>query len=118
MSDKTAPNSPRPPAEPRNPLYLLLLVAGLVFTLTAVAYALIPLLEQQALDAGEAPPPSAFRDTLRRDGGRWLLYELAAVVVLSIASMGLDRLRSLQKQKAAATIPPTSPPDPSPTPSP
>jgi uncharacterized membrane protein len=96
-----------PPTEPRNPLYLLLLFVSLVFVVTALAYAVVPVLEQKAIDAGELPPPSPFRDALRTDGGRWLLYEVAAIIVLSIASMALDRLRSLQKQRSEATIPPT-----------
>jgi hypothetical protein len=100
--------------EPRNPLYLLLLLASLLFVLTALAYAFVPILEQKAADAGQPAPPSEFRDTLRKDGWRWLLYEVGAIVVLSVASMGLDRLRSLQKQRAGVTIPPVKEQKPSP----
>ena len=100
--------------EPRNPLYLLLLLASLLFVVTALAYAVVPTLEQKAADAGQPPPPSAFRDALRQDGWRWLLYEVGAVVVLSVASMAVDRLRTLQKQRAGATIPPTNEEKPSP----
>jgi len=67
---------------------------------TALAYALVPSLEEKAIEAGQAPPPSPFRDALRSEGWRWLLYEVAAVVVLSILCMGLDRLRSLKKERA------------------
>jgi hypothetical protein len=95
-----------PQTEPRNPFYLLLLIAGLVFTITALAYAIIPTLEEKALRAGQAPPPSAFRDALRTDGWRWLLYEVAAMIVFGLLSMGLDRLRRLQNERSAATIPP------------
>ena len=94
------------PPEPRNPFYLLLLVAGVVFTATALAYAVVPVLEQKAADAGQPPPPSPFRDALRADGWKWLLVELAVVAVLAIASMVWDRLRSLKKERDAATIPP------------
>lgn len=90
--------------EPRNPLYLLLLIVGLLFTITVLAVALVPVLEQKAFDAGETPPPSPFRDALRRDGWKWVLYEVAALVVLGLASMGLDRWRRLQKERASATI--------------
>ena len=92
--------------EARNPFYLLLLLAGLLFVVTALAYAVVPTLEQKAKDAGQPPPPSAFRDTLRKDGWRWLLCEVGAVVVLSVASMTVDRLRTLKKQREEATIPP------------
>jgi hypothetical protein len=98
--------------EPRNPFYFLLLFAGLVFTITALSWWAIPVLEQRAADTGEPLPPSAFRDALRADGGRWLLYELGALFVFGIASMGLDRLRALQKQRAGDTIEPSHFPRP------
>jgi len=102
------------PTEPRNPMYLLLLLASLLFVVTALAYAVVPVLEQKATDAGQPPPPSEFRDALRKDGWRWLLYEVAAVVVLSIASMTVDRLRTLQKQRTKVTIAPVKEEKPSP----
>ncbi|HEY7157127.1 MAG TPA: hypothetical protein VH575_24430 [Gemmataceae bacterium] len=100
--------------EPRNPLYMLLLLASLLFVVTALAYAVVPVLEEKAADAGQPPPPSAFRDALRKDGWRWLLYEVGAVVVLSVASMTVDRLRTLKKQRAAVTISPPKEEKPSP----
>jgi bacteriorhodopsin len=99
--------------EPRNPLYLLLLLASLLFVVTALAYAVVPVLEQKATDAGQPPPPSVFRAALRKDGWRWLLYEVGAVVVLSVASMTVDRLRTLKKQRGDATIAPASEDKPS-----
>ena len=101
----TLPNMPR---EPRNPLYFLLLLASLLFVVTALAYAVVPVLEEKARDAGQAPPPSPWRDALRQDGWKWLLYEVAAMIVLGLSSMGLDRLRRLQKERAEATMPPPS----------
>ncbi len=92
--------------EPRNPLYLLLLLASLLFVVNALAYAVVPVLEQKAKDAGQPPPPSEFRDALRKDGWRWLLYEVGGVVALSVASMAVDHLRTLQKQREQVTIPP------------
>lgn len=92
-------------AEPKNPFYLLLLVLGLVFILTVLAVAVVPILEQKARDAGEEPPPSPFRDSLRQDGWRWLLYEVAALVVVGLASMGLDRWRRYRLENASRTNP-------------
>jgi hypothetical protein len=100
--------------EPRNPLYLLLLVASLLFVVTALGYALVPVLEQKAVDAGQPPPPSEFRDALRQDGWRWLLYEVGAIVILSVASMTVDRLRTLKKQRGEVTIPTGNEEKPSP----
>jgi hypothetical protein len=96
----TASSSP----ERRNPFYILLLISSFLFVLTALACALVPTLEQKAIDAGQPPPPSAFRDALRRDGWQWLLYEVAAVVLFGLLSMFLDRLRRLQNERAAAKI--------------
>lgn len=99
-------------SEPRNPFYLLLLIASLVFVATALAYGVLPVMEEKAAQAGQPPPPSAFRDALRNDGWKWLLYELAIMTGFAILSMGLDRVRSLQKARTQRTIPPSqqSPP--------
>jgi hypothetical protein len=85
--------------EPRNPFYLLLLIVGMVFVLTVLTYALVPVLEQKALDAGTVPPPSPFRDALRRDGWKWVLGEVALLVVVGLLSMGLDRCRRWQRER-------------------
>src|SRR5262249_11281156 len=92
--------------EPRNPFYFLLLLTSLLFVVTALAYAIIPTLEEKARDAGEPPPASSFRESLRYDGWLWLLYQVGAMLVFGLLSMGLDRLRRLQKERAEATIPP------------
>lgn len=95
-------------AEPRNPFYLLLLIVGLVFVLTVMAYAVVPMLEQKAMDAGQMPPPreeSWFRKTLHEDGWKWVLAEVALLVVLGLASMGLDRYYRWQKE---SETPPTN----------
>ena len=78
---------------------MLLLLASVLFVGTALAYALVPSLEEKAAEAGQVPPQSAFREALRSHGWRWLLYEVAAIVVLSALCMGLDRLRSLKKER-------------------
>lgn len=97
--------------QPRNPFYLLLLLASLLFVVTALAYALVPFLEDEAVQAGQTPPPSPFRATLRADGWLWILGEVAALVVLGCLSMALDRLRTLQKERAERRIA-ASPPGP------
>jgi hypothetical protein len=84
--------------EPRNPFYLLLLVASLVFVLTALAYVVVPIVEEKAKEAGAIPPPSPLRDALREQGWKWLLYEVAAMIVFGLASMGLDRWRRYQRE--------------------
>lgn len=88
----------------RNPFYYLLLIASFVFMGTALAYAVIPVVEQNAADMGQPPPPSLLRDTLRADGGTWLLVELGFMVLFGALSMGLDRLRSLRKEREEAMM--------------
>ena len=85
--------SPAPPAEPRNWFYLLLNLAGVLFVITALAYAVVPVLEEKAAEAGRPATPSSLRDALRTDGWWWLLVEAGVVAILALASMGLDRWR-------------------------
>lgn len=89
-----------PAPEPRNPFYFLLLLASLIFTINAVAVAVVPTLEEKAREAGHPPPPSAWRDALRHDGWKWALVEGGAMIVFGLLSMGLDRRRRLQRERA------------------
>jgi hypothetical protein len=93
-------------SEPRNPFYFLLLVASMVFVITALAVSFVPVLEDKARQAGADVPQDDLRQSLRTDGWRWLLIEMVAVVVFALASMVVDRLRRLQKERAEATIGP------------
>ena len=88
------------PSEPRNPFYFMLLGVGLIFIVTVLAYAVIPVLEEKAKDAGTMPPPSPFRESLRDDGWKWVLAEVALLVVLGLASMGLDRWQRWKAERA------------------
>lgn len=96
---------------PRNPLYLLLLIASLIFVLTALAYAVVPVLEDKAIEAGQDPPPSPFRAELRQHGWKWLLVEVAAIIVLGLASMILDHLRLQNAPPSDKIAPESKPPD-------
>src|ERR1700751_512966 len=92
------------PSEPRNPFYFLLLITGAIFTITVLAMAVVPVLEKKGLDEGEMPPPSPFRKALHEHGLTWVICEVVALIIFGLASMGLDRWRRLQKERAAATI--------------
>ncbi|MER3417375.1 MAG: hypothetical protein C4297_14370 [Gemmataceae bacterium] len=60
-----------------NPFYALLLLASLLFVITALAYALVPW-ERQPL-------------WFQRHGWKMLLVETSVVIVLGLAAMVLDR---------------------------
>ncbi len=94
------------PPDPRKPFYTLLLLSSLLFVITALAWAIVPTLEEKARAAARPLPASEFRIILRENAGNWLLYEVAAMIVFGLLSMGLDRLRRLQKERAEATIAP------------
>jgi hypothetical protein len=91
-------------SEPRNPFYFLLLLVSMLFVITALAYGVVPVLEDKARAAGQAPPPSPFRASLRTEGWKWLLAEVVIMGLFAFLSMGLDRLRSLKKEREAGRI--------------
>ncbi len=97
------------PPEPRNPFYILLLLISLAFVVTALAYAVVPVLEQKAKEAGGDVPPSPFRESLREHGWKWLLYQVAGMIVAGLASMGLDRWRRHQSERATRLPSPDAP---------
>src|SRR5438874_12230697 len=78
---------------PRNWFYALLNAASLAFVATALAYAVVPVLEQKAADAGNPVDASPFRTALRENGWWWLLIEAGVIGALALASMGLDHRR-------------------------
>ena len=80
-----------PSTEPRNWFFTLLVPASVLFVVTALAFAIVPTLEDRAAQAGSTPPPSMFREALREDGWWWLLIEAGIVVVLSVSAMVWDR---------------------------
>jgi hypothetical protein len=87
--------------EPRNWFYLLLNLASVLFVVTALAYAIVPVLEEKSAEAGRPVPPSPLRTSLREDGWLWLLCEAGVVVVCALASMGLDRYRRWRKERTS-----------------
>jgi hypothetical protein len=83
----TQPQTPR-----RNWFFTLLIPASIAFAVTAVALAVVPVIEERAAQAGSPPPESTLRAALRRDGWVWLLIETGIVIVLSLAAMTWDWL--------------------------
>jgi hypothetical protein len=102
-----------PQPEPRNPFYFLLLIVGMLFIVTVLAYAVIPVMEQKAEEAGATLPEQRWSKTLDQDGPRWVLTEVALLVIFGLLSMGLDRYRRWKQEEAE---PPAPPPTPAPAP--
>ena len=67
--------------EPLNPFYLVLLLASIAFTVTALAYAF---------------PLDRLPEWFQVHGWRLLLVEVAVIVVSGLASMALDRWRQMR----------------------
>lgn len=84
--------------EPVNPFYVLLVLLGIVFLVTACAYgvmayrALSPEVARQA-------KPHPLTEFLDDHGVELLGGELALLAVASFAAMGLDRWRDLRRPK-------------------
>ena len=78
----------------RNPFYFLLLAASMLFIATALAYGILPQMEDNAASVGPRPAQAPFRAALRTHGPRWLFFELAAMALFVVLSLGLDWWRS------------------------
>lgn len=93
--------------EPRNLFYLLLLLASLFFVVTALAYAVVPMLQEKSTGSSD---PSFIRTSLSKHGWVWLSIELGFMLLFGLASMLLDRsrLRRLQITAEKGTMPQNS----------
>ena len=82
--------------EPVNPFYVLLVVLGVVFSITAFAYTAMA---YRAISRATSPAAAqeveqhALTDFLDRHGVALLSWELGLLAVASFAAMGLDRFR-------------------------
>jgi hypothetical protein len=83
-----------------NPFYILLVVAGTLFTVTACAYGVMAVRHLHAADrlrpglarqATLTEPDIGFMQLMDEHGGRLMLVELAILGVTSLAAMGTDR---------------------------
>ncbi|HMC63825.1 MAG TPA: hypothetical protein VKI65_02695 [Gemmataceae bacterium] len=92
--------------EARNPFYFALLIACLLFVITVLAVAVVPVLKANAVAAGAEVPREGFHRVIQEHGLWWLLYEVAAIIVFGLLSMALDRVRRLKKERAEVARPP------------
>jgi hypothetical protein len=86
--------------DPANPFYVLLVVLGVVFLVTACAYSVMAFLANapQAERRLGDHPMTAFLD---RHGVALMIWELGLLGAASLAAMVLDRSRSLRRRSDA-----------------
>lgn len=103
-----------------NPFYVLLMVAGTLFTLTAIAFGVMSLRETHgspdwmdanagsstgAISSGvpDGPQDHPFDRIMKRYGMTWMLAELAVLAVGTFAAIGTDSYwesRAAQQNKS------------------
>lgn len=86
--------------EPINPFYVLLVIVGIAFCLTACAYGMMTVRAARGGAIANGSPPSALIDFLDRHGARLMAGEIALLAVATFAAMGTDRRRSLRSEAA------------------
>jgi hypothetical protein len=73
---------------PVNPFYVLLVLAGIAFTVTACAYGVMAFRAVRTAD-----PPTGLPAFLDRHGGMLMVAELAVLAVATLAAIALDHRR-------------------------
>ena len=85
---------------PLNPFYLLCVLLGIAFTVTAFAYGIVMLRMNNRMssanDAGQVHP---LLDLLDRRGMTILSVEVALLAVVSLAAIVLDHYRGKRERK-------------------
>ncbi|HEX3872061.1 MAG TPA: hypothetical protein VHV77_16565 [Pirellulales bacterium] len=84
--------------EPVNPFYVLLVTAGIVFSVTACAYAVMTFRSIRGEDL--ASSSSGLMQFMQQHGGMLLMVELLVLGVTTIAAMALDGFRSRRTSDA------------------
>lgn len=104
-----------PRKKPINPFYLLLLVAGAAFAITAMAYGVMTVRSLhasrvagfgpvEASDAVPASEPTRFDELIDRYGAHVMLAELVLLTIGTVGAIGYDQY--LDRKEAAAQIHP------------
>ncbi len=86
--------------EPINPFYLLVLVVGVAFLITACGYGAMSY-RAIAPRAGQAAVPHPLMTFLDRHGMQFMAVELVALGAATFGAMWLDRFRSLRDRRGS-----------------
>ena len=80
------------------------MLASVAFVVTALAFAVVPVLEEKAKAMGETPPPSPFRDSLREHGGTLELLAGTSHLPLRELLKALEQLITLNLVDRRGTL--------------
>ncbi len=87
--------------QPINPFYVLCVVAGVAFTVTACAYGLLMVRANRGLDLMSGPPEEhPLMSFLNRRGMVILGVEVAVLAAVSVAAIMLDHYRGKRIKSA------------------
>src|SRR4051812_42877677 len=88
------------PKQPLNPFYVLSVIAGIAFTLTACGYGLLMIRANRGLPptGDDAAAPHPLLALLDRSGMMILSVEVAVLAVVSIAAIMLDHYRGKRER--------------------
>ena len=89
----------------RNPFYVLLLLAGVAFAITACAYGVMTVKRLDAYSIAKSAGDSSFLDFVNEYGFQALMIELAVLAVTTFAAIGTDEYwmrRAAAKDEATA----------------
>ena len=84
-----------------NPFYVLLVFAGTLFLVTALAYGVMTVRLSKP-GGGSADSNPALMQLMREHGGKILLIEIAALGVLTVAAIGTDDFWERRAQRKVA----------------
>jgi len=86
--------------QPINPFYVLCVVAGMAFTVTACAYGILMLRANRGLDLASEAAEHPLMSFLNRWGMIILGVEVAVLAVVSVAAIMLDHYRGKRLKSA------------------
>jgi uncharacterized protein YggT (Ycf19 family) len=93
--------------EPTNPFYIVLVIVGVIFIVTASAFTLLLIQQNRTTASALLDPSSPLLVFVRRQGMSLMGLEVAVLGVASVCAMWLDshrdRKAALLKEEAAKT---------------
>jgi hypothetical protein len=85
------------PQQPANPFYVLVIVVGVVFLITACGYGTMTYRAIAPGAAGQPPAAHELMTFLDRNGMQLMAWELVALATATFGAMWLDRWRDRQQ---------------------